>query len=126
VLVHDRRDYLFVSTQARPFHPAAPAPPGLYGFVGPGLLGPYQPLNRTGLVMPNPPEEPFQAYSWLVLPDLRAVGFVDSYALHGRRPDDLERDDPAAARRHFGGTMAPPVPLFLDGTRAGPAPSAAG
>jgi levansucrase len=118
-VVRDGRFYLFFSTQQRTFHPDVSGPTGLYGFVGPSLLGPYRPLNGSGLVIRNPAAEPFQAYSWLVLNDLRVISFVDSYALHGRHPDDLKTDTPAEVRRHFGGTMAPVVQLSLDGSSAG-------
>ncbi len=118
VVVFGGHFYLFFSTQQRTFHPEVSGPTGLYGFVGPSLLGPYEPLNGSGLVLRNPPEEPFQAYSWLVLNDLRTVSFVDSYALHGRHPEDLESGGPEEVRRHFGGTMAPMVQLTLDGRRA--------
>jgi levansucrase len=117
VVVHDGRYYLFFSTQRRTFHPAVSGVTGLYGFVGPSLLGPYEPINESGLVVQNPPEEPFQAYSWLVLNDLRAVSFVDFHSLRGRRPEDFDpaRED---ARRAFGGTLAPVLQLGLDGARA--------
>ena len=117
-MVRDGRYYLFFSTQQRTFHPDVSAPTGLYGFVGRTVLGPYEPLNGSGLVLRNPPEEPFQAYSWLVLNDLRTVAFVDSYGLHGRHPDELEAEGEASVRRHFGGTMTPVMQLGVDGDRA--------
>jgi levansucrase len=119
----DGRYYLFFSTQQHTFHPDVSGPTGLYGFVGDDLLGPYQPLNGSGRVLRNPPEEPFQAYSWLVLNDLHTVGFVDFFALHGRHPDDLDKDGAAAVRRHFGGTMTPALRLSLDGRRAAVGPA---
>jgi len=118
VVVRDGRYYLFFSTQRRTFHPDVSAPTGLYGFVGRTVLGPYEPLNGSGLVLRNPPEEPFQAYSWLVLNDLHTVAFVDSYGLHGRHPDELEAEGEASVRRHFGGTMTPVMQLGVDGDRA--------
>jgi levansucrase len=117
VVVRDGCYYLFFSTQRRTFHPSLSGPTGLYGFVGQTLLGPYEPLNGSGLVLRNPPEEPFQAYSWLVLNDLRAVSFVDAHSLEGKHPDDLQAAG-IDARRHFGGTIAPVLRLVLDGTRA--------
>lgn len=117
VVVHDQRYYLFFSTQRRTFHPAVTGPTGLYGFVGSGLVGPYEPINESGLVFQNPPEEPFQAYSWLVLNDLRAVSFVDFHSLGGRRPHDPDFDA-EAARSLFGGTVAPVLQLGLEGARA--------
>jgi levansucrase len=118
VVHHGGSYYLFFSTQARTFEPTVHAPTGLYGFVGPSLLGPYEPLNGSGLVLRNPADEPFQAYSWLVLPDGSVSAFVDSFGLGGRHPDDLEREGPASVRAHFGGTLAPAAQLELDGDRA--------
>ncbi len=109
--------YLFFSTQARTFHPDVTGPTGLYGFVASSLAGPFTPLNGSGLVFSNPPEEPFQAYSWLVLNDLSVVSFVDFYRLGGRHPDELAADG-AALRGHFGGTMAPVLKIGVDGDRA--------
>ena len=86
--------------------------------VGPGVLGPYRPLNGSGLVLRNPPEEPVQAYSWLVLNDLRTVAFVDRFGLHGRHPDDVEAQGEASVRRQFGGTMTPVLRLAVDRDRA--------
>jgi hypothetical protein len=53
----------------------------------------------------------------MVLPDLTAVGFVDSFALHGRHPDDLEAEGADVVRRHFGGTMTPVSQLHVSGLR---------
>lgn len=120
VVRRDGRWYLFFSTQARTFAPGVWGPNGLYGFVADHLRGPYRPLNGTGLVMRNPAAEPFQAYSWFVLPDLTTVAFVDSFHLEGRHPEDLDDEGDAAARAHFGGTAAPVEALWVDGDRAGP------
>jgi hypothetical protein len=57
-------------------------------------------------------------YPTLVLNDLRVASFVDSYALGGRRLQDVEAEGPEASRRHFGGTMAPILELELDGSEA--------
>jgi levansucrase len=115
VVHHAGSTYLFFCTQRRTFDPAVTGPTGLYGFVGPSLAGPFEPLNGTGLVLQNPPEEPFQAYSWLVLDDLRVSGFVDAYDLRGVHPDELEQQGPDVVRRHFGGTITPWSRLVLDG-----------
>jgi levansucrase len=118
VVVRDGTYYLFFSTQRRTFHPEISYPTGLWGFAGRSLLGPYEPLNGSGLVLANPPGEPYQAYSWLVLNDLTATSFVDSHSLAGRALADIEAEGPDAARRHFGGTMAPTLQLAVRGTRA--------
>ncbi|MFN8110267.1 MAG: glycoside hydrolase family 68 protein [Thermoleophilia bacterium] len=115
---HDDAWYLFFSTQRRTFAPGVDGPSGLYGFVAPALLGPYRPLNGSGLVLRNPPQEPLQAYSWLVLPDLRVASFIDAHSLDGRSPEEIDAEGPEASRRHFGGTIAPILRLHLDGERA--------
>jgi levansucrase len=106
------RYYLFFSTQRGAFHPSGSAPTGLYGFVAPGLPGPWEPLNGSGLVSRNPPGAPDQAYAWLVLPDLRAVGFLNYRSDDGTDPRFADAE---AARAGFGGTAAPELRLRLEG-----------
>lgn len=108
IVNHGGRYYLFWSTQEQVFDPAGPnGPTGLYGMVARQLVGPWEPLNGTGLVFANPPEAPRQAYGWLVLPDLSVISFVDDW----REAHELEG-------RRFGGTFAPVLHLGLDGRRA--------
>jgi levansucrase len=118
-VVHGGRYHLFISTQARTFAPGVAGPTGLYGFSAPALRGPYEPLNVSGVVLRNPDAEPTQAYSWLVMPDLRVASFVDAHSLRGRTADEVAAAGAAEARRHFGGTLAPVVRLRLDGGTAG-------
>ncbi len=114
IVVSGGRYYLFWSTQARRFASGLMAPTGLYGMVAQDLCGPYEPLNGTGLVAANPPEEPFQAYCWWVTGERQVVSFVDYPALAGA--------DPASSRQlrraAFGGTVAPGFSLELDGASA--------
>ncbi len=99
ILHRDGLYYLFWSTHDFTFADGGPkGPSGLYGMVAPSVLGPYAPLNGTGLVAANPDDAPAQAYSWLVLDDLRVAAFVDS-------PDGS----------NFIGTPAPMFSLKLDG-----------
>ena len=113
IVMHYGRYYLFWSTQRSVFDPDGPiGPTGLYGMVAEQIAGPYRPLNGTGLVWRNPPEQPDQAYSWLVLADLSVVSFVDQYE-GGAQP--TMTDD---ARAHFGGMPAPIGQLHLDGELA--------
>ena len=98
VVVHKGHYYLFWSTQASVFAPGITAPTGLYGMVAERLLGPYVPLNGSGLVLANPAAAPSQSYSWLVLADLRVASFIDLL------------DDGA-----FGGVPGPMRHLVLDG-----------
>ena len=110
IVRQDGRLLLFWSTQAKVFADGGPrGPTGLYGLVADDLYGPWRPLNGTGLVIANPGEAPFQAYSWLVLDDLSVWSFADLVGL--RHPPV----DVAAARRAFVGTPAPVVTLSVEG-----------
>jgi levansucrase len=101
ILHRDGLYYLFWSTHDFTFAEGRPkGPSGLYGMVAPNILGPYAPLNGSGLVAANPESAPGQAYSWLVLDDLRVTSFVDS-------PDGNK----------FIGTPAPMFSLKLDGDK---------
>lgn len=114
LLYRDGRYYLFFSTQARTFYPDLTGVTGLYGFVGDALDGEWEPLNGSGLVLTNPGEEPYQAYSWLVLNDLTVCSFVDFHSLRGRRPAEIE--EAGVGRQHFGGTLAPLERISIIGT----------
>lgn len=116
VVMHKGLYYVFWSTQASVFSPEGPVgPTGLYGMVGRSLFGPYQLLNGSGLVLANPPQEPFQAYSWWVMGDLSVTSFVDYWGLEGR----VLAQHPELVRTQFGGVPAPFVRLWLEGDRAG-------
>ncbi len=115
VIVRDGLYYLFWSTQTRVFEPHGPSgPTGLYGMVAPSLMGPYVPLNGTGLVAPNPADEPFQTYSWWVTDELEVAGFIDLWGLNGQATGD----QPELRRSQFGGTPAPRFRLALNGETA--------
>lgn len=115
VVVHAGLYYMFWSTQRRVFDPSGPSGPnGLYGMVAPTLFGPYTPLNGTGLIASNPPDEPLQAYSWWVQPSLDVISFIDHWGLQGRSFDA----HPELLRQQFGGTPAPVFQILLDGDRA--------
>lgn len=103
IVVADGLYYLFWSTQASVFAPGIVAPTGLYGMVADRFRGPWRPLNGSGLVAANPVSAPAQAYSWLVLPDLRVTSFIDQ---------------PSPGRPGFGGRPAPEFGLRLKGDHA--------
>jgi len=112
---HDGMIYLFWATQRKVFAPDGPnGPNGLYGMVAERIDGPWRPLNGTGLVAGNPPEAPFQTYSWWVTSDLTVHGFVDYPA----SPHGNDHGDAAWRRAQFGGVPAPVFRLALDGDRA--------
>lgn len=113
--VHDGRYYLFWSTQRRTFDPSGPTGPnGLYGMVADHLSGPWRPLNGTGLVAPNPAEEPVQTYSWWVTDRLEVAGFIDNWGLGGR----CLTDQPDLVVSTFGGVPAPRFRIALNGDTA--------
>ncbi len=113
--VQDGRYYLFWSTQRRTFDPAGPTGPnGLYGMVADRLSGPWHPLNGTGLVAPNPDEEPVQTYSWWVMDNLEVAGFIDNWGLKGRSVTE----QPELVAATFGGVPAPRFRIALDGETA--------
>jgi levansucrase len=107
--------YLFWSTQRKVFAPGTPSgPTGLYGMVGKSPLGPFEPLNGSALVAPNPEVAPFQNYSWWVLPDLRVCSFID-YPQLQTAPDGVSV---IVRRQNFGGIPAPFFSLELRGAEA--------
>ena len=109
---HVGRYYVFWVTQRETFAPGLrDAPTGLYGMVADSLLGEYRPLNGTGLVLANPPDDPRLAYSWFVSRELVVSSFVDFRGLGVRGVPG----DPAEARRFFGGVPAPLLQLAIDG-----------
>lgn len=110
IVMHDSWYYLFFSTQRHAFHPPGSGPTGLYGFAAPALTGPYQPLNGSGLVIQNPPDQPDQAYAWLVLTDLRVISFLNYRSTEGSDPGQTA----ASTRLKFGGTVAPVLQLAVD------------
>ncbi len=107
-IFHEGLYYLFWSTQRHVFDPGGPTgPTGLYGMVASSLRGDWSPLNGTGLVFRNPPSAPAQAYSWLVMPDLKVTSFVDDWGVSEGKE-----------RRNFGATFAPTLSLSLEGNDA--------
>jgi levansucrase len=112
MVVKDGLYYLFWVTQSGTFNPDLPVgATGLYGMVANSLFGDYRPLNGTGLVIGNPPEEPTQTYSWHVTKELLVSSFIDHWGLGGRSM----ADHPELAAESFGGTPAPFLTITLDG-----------
>ncbi len=106
LVFHDGHYYAFWSTQTATFAPdLRHAPGGLYGMVADSLSAGWRPLNGTGLVLANPPQQPLQSYSWFVDASLTVCSFVDVLPVPG-------------ARDRFGGVPAPLLQLALDDDRA--------
>ena len=118
LIVHNGRYLLFTDSHEFTFAPGlktGPGPDGLYGFVASSLRGNYIPLNQSGLVIANPPQEPFQAYSWFVLPDLSVISFIDNFNLQGIPIQDVGLLPSEFQFAHFGGTLAPTLQLEVTG-----------
>lgn len=113
IVRHRGLSYLFWSTQASVFAPGINAPTGLYGAVAGGIGAPWRLLNGHGLVLANPVEAPWQAYSWWVVPNLQVASFID----YRGSPTGNENAKPRS-RGCFGGTFAPFLRLHLDGATA--------
>lgn len=115
IVARDGLHYLFFSTQRRVFAPDGPnGPNGLYAMVADHVLGPYRPVNGSGLVAANPPDAPYQSYSWWVTGELDVAGFVEMPGL----TSDPAGETAAVRRAHFGGVPAPRFQLVLDGDTA--------
>lgn len=118
IIVHNGRYLLFTDSHEFTFAPGlipGPGPDGLYGFVASRLRGNYVPLNDGGLVIGNPPQEPSQAYSWFVLPDLSVISFIDNFDLQGIPIQDVGLLPAQFQFQHFGGTLAPTLQLEVTG-----------
>jgi levansucrase len=118
VIVRGGVYYLFWSTHAARFAPGITAPTGLYGMMATSIEGPWQPMNGTGLVAANPPEEPIQAYCWWVTSDLSVISFANYWGLAGQNLIAGSK----LARTHFGGTVAPTFRINIDRARSQVAP----
>ncbi|RMN08262.1 glycoside hydrolase family 68 protein, partial [Pseudomonas syringae group genomosp. 3] len=101
----DGKYYLFTISHKFTYADGVTGPDGVYGFVGEHLFGPYRPMNASGLVLGNPPEQPFQTYSHCVMPNGLVTSFIDSVPTYG---EDYR----------IGGTEAPTVRILLKGDRS--------
>jgi len=117
IVVKDKKYYLFTDSHINKYAEGLSGPEGMYGFVSDSLIGGYQPLNESGLVLANPPGNPYQAYSWLVLPNLNVVGFAHFGDLDGMSIGEIGNQSPDFQFNHFGGTLAPTVKLSIKGDR---------
>ncbi|WP_224333693.1 glycoside hydrolase family 68 protein [Haloprofundus halobius] len=118
-----RRDgcyYLFISSHDHTFTPGLDGYDALYGFVADSLRGEYEPLNASGLVLTNPSNAPFQAYSWLAYDhgdELLVTSFFNYFEFDRPSLDEVAVLPEAEQLRRFGGTLAPTVRIRLDGNR---------
>ena len=107
VVFQDGKVYLFTISHAFTYAEGLKGPDGVYGFVADSLFGPYKPLNKSGLVLGNPSQGPYQSYSHYVMPNGMVEAFIDSIAwTHGGHPKGDYR---------VGGTWAPSVQIEMNG-----------
>ena len=102
----DGKYYLFTISHKFTYGEGVTGPDGVYGFVSDELFGPYVPLNGSGLVLGNPPSQPYQTYSHYVMPNGLVTSFIDSVPV-----------DKATTGMDYriGGTEAPTVKIKLKG-----------
>lgn len=116
IIYRDDRYYLFFLSHQFTFAPDLDGPDGLYGFVADELHGDYTPLNGGGLVVANPPEEPFQAYSWVALADGSILSYFNYFNLGGLNLQEVGEQPGEFQRERFGGTLAPTLRVEIDNT----------
>lgn len=122
IVVRDDLYYLLFTTHDHTFDDHIDGPEGLFGFVADEMAGPYEALNGSSLVLANPPEAPFQAYSWMTLPNGVTTSFFQYWGLDdGVDLDYVGQQDPEFQIEQFGGTFAPSIEIIFDGntTRLG-------
>lgn len=107
--------YLFINTHEHMFAPGVSGPEGLYGFSADSLKGQYEPLNDSGLVIANPEDQPFQAYSWMVMPNGDVISFVNWTDLDGLAVNEIGEKSAEFQMDRFGGTLAPTLKISLRG-----------
>ena len=109
VICANDKYYLFWSMHGWTTSDDVDLPTGLYGMVSDSVLGPYEPLNGSGLVISNPRSNPYQAYSWNVCNDLSVSSFVDL-------PNGVLSTSASGATKPFGkfaGVAAPMLSIKL-------------
>ncbi|SIR98747.1 levansucrase [Haladaptatus litoreus] len=120
IVVRNERYYLFTPSHQHTFAPGLSGFDALYGFVADSLFGPYEPLNETGLVVANPDNAPFQAYSWLAFghgDEILVTSFFNYFDLNGLSLNDVAFLPESEQLRRFGGTYAPTLRLQVAGNR---------
>jgi levansucrase len=118
VVYRDGRYYLFVSSHLHTFGPGLDGFDALYGFVADDLRGEYEPLNGSGLVVTNPENAPFQAYSWMAFPhgeEVLVQSFFNYYDFAGETLDEIASLSESEQMRRFGGTLSPTLRLTVEG-----------
>jgi levansucrase len=106
VVVNGDEYYLFTISHTFTYAPGLTGPDGVYGFYGKGgLRADYKPMNGSGLVIGNPANNPYQAYSWMVLPNQQVISFINE-------PRD------ANGNVKYGGTFNATLNITLNGDKS--------
>ncbi|MFI8712748.1 glycoside hydrolase family 68 protein [Brevibacillus brevis] len=105
VVVNGDDYYLFTISHTFTYAPGLTGPDGVYGFVGKGLRSDYKPMNGSGLVIGNPAENGYQAYSWMVLPNQQVISFINE-----------PKDENGEVK--FGGTFSSTLKVNLEGDKS--------
>ncbi|QYR22378.1 glycoside hydrolase family 68 protein [Paenibacillus sp. sptzw28] len=106
VVVNGDEYYLFTISHTFTYAPGLTGPDGVYGFYGKGgIRADYKPMNDSGLVIANPASKPYQAYSWMVLPNQQVISFINE-------PKDEN------GNVQFGGTFAATLKISLNGDKS--------
>jgi levansucrase len=102
MVIQDGDYYLFTISHTFTYAPGLTGPDGVYGWLGESLRSNYQPLNGSALVLGNPADQPFQAYSEYVMPNWLVESFIDRI--------------PTPQGEVSGGTLAPTLRLQVEGS----------
>lgn len=104
VVVKENKYYLFIISHRFTYAPGLNGPDGLYGFWGNSLRSNYKPLNKNGLVITNPANDPYQTYSWYLVSGHDVISFINEYHVNGQL--------------RYGGTFAPTLQISLNGDKS--------
>lgn len=103
------RYYLFTISHKYTYADGLTGSDGVYGFTSRSLTGLYKPMNSSGLVLGNPPSQPFQTYSHYVMPNGLVTSFIDSVPCNPL----IKLADGTFMHYRIGGTLAPTVKIEL-------------
>lgn len=116
-IVQDGNWYLMFITHEHTYAPGLWGPEGLHGFVGDSMYDPNMtPLNESSLVISNPEEEPYQAYSWDAMhngSNIVAQSFLN-FRDGFESLDEVSALPPEEQVEAFGGTLAPSLCIELE------------
>ncbi len=110
LIYRDNLYHLFANAYSDSFAPDIQGWTSLYGFTSDTLIGQYDPINGSGLVIGNPETAPLQCYGRVTTPDLSVLSFALYPEVEAERVDELTPQERFDA---FGGTLCPTVQLQI-------------